>query len=218
MRTGAIDDPTVPRQLNARAKAFVGTCEDMCPEFEIEEREAQFNVDKLELVRPTLCCTFGYLPPVCSADQTVTTVSQLEGTINRIDHDKAVKMYHRPAAGNEQPLPSDVRTPEALRNTLDYLFTLFPASGPPATLRPSHGFVRDRMRAIRQDFTIQSSKGAIAIECHERMARYHIHCLHMLGEEEGFSVQQEMEQLRKSTSLSARSSATSSKPQRSKSD
>jgi hypothetical protein len=107
-------------------------------------------------------------------------------------------MYHRPAAGNEQPLPSDVRTPEALRRSLDYLFTLFPSAGPPSALRPSHGFVRDRTRAIRQDFTIQSSKGAIAIECHERMARYHIHCLHALGEEEGFSVQQEMEQLRKS--------------------
>lgn len=73
MRTGAIDDPTVPRQLNARAKAFVGTCEDMCPEFEIEEREAQFNVDKLELVCPPLCFSFGCFSPGCSADPTVTS-------------------------------------------------------------------------------------------------------------------------------------------------
>jgi hypothetical protein len=137
-------------------------------------------------------------PALLSASNSRAAALQLEGTTNRIDHAKAVKMYHRPAAGNEQPLPSDVRTPEALRRSLDYLFTLFPSAGPPSALRPSHGFVRDRTRAIRQDFTIQSSKGAIAIECHERMARYHIHCLHALGEEEGFSVQQEMEQLRKS--------------------
>lgn len=51
MRSGAIDDPSVPRQLAARAAAFVGTCEGMCPAFEIEEREAQFNVDRWELVR-----------------------------------------------------------------------------------------------------------------------------------------------------------------------
>ena len=33
----------------------------------------------------------------------------------RVDHAKAVKKYHRPAAGNEAPLPEDVRSPSALK-------------------------------------------------------------------------------------------------------
>ena len=61
----------------------------------------------------------------------------------------------------------------------------------------SHPFLRDRTRAVRQDFTMQNERGLIAIECHERIARYHILCLHVLREWENFSESQELEQLRK---------------------
>ncbi|ORY95200.1 SAC3/GANP/Nin1/mts3/eIF-3 p25 family-domain-containing protein, partial [Lobosporangium transversale] len=111
-----------------------------------------------------------------------------------IDHSRAVKAYARPAAGVEQPLPSDVRPPDVLLSTLDYLMTKIVAQG---DLSDSHAFVRDRTRSIRQDFTLQNSRGVEAVQAHEIIARYHILCMHQLCENKGFSEQQEMEQLRK---------------------
>ncbi|ORX92234.1 hypothetical protein K493DRAFT_286023 [Basidiobolus meristosporus CBS 931.73] len=163
---GLIQDPTKPIRLD-QAINFVGTCQDMCPEFEREEREYQKNLEKFELIPGT----------------------------NRIDHSRAVKAYHRPAAGNEQPLPSDVRPPAVLTSTLDYLIDEIVDNDP--GLEDSHGFIRDRTRSIRQDFTLQNCRNLEAVLAHERIARYHILCLHQLCDNPNFSEQQETEQLRK---------------------
>ena len=63
----------------------------------------------------------------------------------------------------------------------------------------SHGFLWDRTRSIRQDFTLQNIRDINAVEVHEKIARFHILSLHELCEydEEKFSQQQEMEQLGK---------------------
>jgi uncharacterized protein YxjI len=61
----------------------------------------------------------------------------------------------------------------------------------------THFFVRDRMRSIRQDYTLQNERGISAITVHEKIARYHIACSHLLCETSSFSESQEMEQLRK---------------------
>lgn len=165
---GLIPDPLKPRRLD-EALPFFGTCTQMCPEFERHEREYQNNTDRWE---------------------------RYPGTM-RIDPLKAVKAFHRPAAGNDQPLPSDVRPPHILKATLDYLFNdLLPQE----SLFETHGFIRDRTRSIRQDFTLQNERGSMAIECHERIARYHIMCLHFLRDKEGvgsYQEQQELEQVRK---------------------
>ncbi|WAQ83094.1 hypothetical protein PtA15_3A461 [Puccinia triticina] len=168
VREGLIPDPLKPRRLD-EALPFLGTCLDMCPEFERHEREYQNNSDRWE---------------------------RYPGTY-RIDPKKAVKAFHRPAAGNDQPLPSDVRPPGILKSTLDYLFKILLAK---ESLFDTHGFIRDRTRSIRQDFTLQNDRGPIAIECHERIARYHILCLHFLRDKEGvgsYQEQQELEQVRK---------------------
>lgn len=86
VRQGLIPDPLKPRRLD-EALPFLGTCLDMCPEFERHEREYQNNSDRWE---------------------------RFPGTF-RIDPQKAVKAFHRPAAGNDQPLPSDVRPPDVLK-------------------------------------------------------------------------------------------------------
>ncbi|KAI9243827.1 SAC3/GANP/Nin1/mts3/eIF-3 p25 family-domain-containing protein [Phascolomyces articulosus] len=166
IRTGQIADPDIPMRLED-AIDFRGTCTSMCPAFELVEREVQNMLDNLEVD------AFG------NADQT-----------------KAVKRYRRSAAGNEQPLPSDVRPPTVLVKTLDYLFNDVLMSNPFIT---SHGFLWDRTRAIRQDFTLQNIRDINAVEVHERVARFHILALHELCEydEEKFSQQQEMEQLGK---------------------
>ncbi|GAA6002861.1 hypothetical protein JCM10207_001871 [Rhodosporidiobolus poonsookiae] len=165
IKAGLIPDPSKPMRLD-QATDFQGTCEEMCPEWEREEREYQNNVDPLE---------------------------RYPGT-SRIDPSRAVKAFHRPAAGNDAPLPGDVRPPAVLHSTLDYLFhTLLPTQ----PLAVTHPFLRDRTRSIRQDFTVQNVRGKSAIEAHERIARYHILALGALREQSGFSESQELEQLRK---------------------
>ncbi|KAF8336517.1 SAC3/GANP/Nin1/mts3/eIF-3 p25 family-domain-containing protein [Cantharellus anzutake] len=165
IRDGLIPDPNRKTRLE-EAFNLVGTCEDMCPEFEREQREYQRAVDKWELNPVT----------------------------RRIDPKRAVKTFHRPAAGDETPLPSDVRPPHVLKMTLDYLIHDLLESN---SLEATHHFLRDRTRSIRQDFTLQHENGLIAIECHERIARLHILSLHEMRGVQDFTEHMEMEQLRK---------------------
>ena len=168
---GVLPDPERPGALS-EASQFRGTCMDMCPEYERLEREVQKELDRLEVYPGTAC-----------ADPAAT-----------------VKIYRRPAAGRELPLPDEVRPPEVLRRTLDYLVhTLLPVQPDDPQFARVQAFLWNRTRAIRQDFIVQSERGKIAIECHERIARYHILCLHWKGGvgAEGWSEQQELEQLRK---------------------
>lgn len=61
----------------------------------------------------------------------------------------------------------------------------------------THAFVRDRTRAIRQDFTLQNDISLTAIIVHEKIARYHILALCVMNSSSIYSEQQEMEQLNK---------------------
>ena len=60
IKDGLIPDPNRRRRLED-ASNLVGTCSDMCPEFERVEREFQHAVDKWELVRHTMHSLFLYL-------------------------------------------------------------------------------------------------------------------------------------------------------------
>lgn len=116
---------------------------------------------------------------------------KIPGT-NMVDHSKAVKRYRRSAADDEIPLPCDVRPPHVLTRTLNYLLSLIPQYGLSAT----YSFIRDRMRAIRKDLTLQNIRGETAIRLFENIARYHILCAHELCET--IDIKQEYEQLGKS--------------------
>lgn len=66
--------------------------------------------------------------------------------------------------------------PPLQQKTLDYLFhDLLPRTTSWISVQE---FIFDRTRAIRQDFTIQGGRSHIAVECHERIARFHILSLH----------------------------------------
>ena len=114
-----------------------------------------------------------------------------------------VKRFRRSAAGYDEQLPSDIRPPLVLQNTLDYLF--HDVVGGPEPLATVHKFVWDRTRSIRNDFSIQQVSKVedlrIAINCFERIARFHILSLHQLsaahiGADGGeFDFYQEREQL-----------------------
>ncbi|RPD53579.1 hypothetical protein L227DRAFT_581247 [Lentinus tigrinus ALCF2SS1-6] len=108
----------------------------------------------------------------------------------RVDHKRAVKIYER--AAGDKTLPSDLRPPPVLKKTLDYLFhELIVKEG----FSQTYNFVRDRSRAVRNDFTMQHETGPLAIECHDRCARFHILALHLERGKDGFSVTLEEQQL-----------------------
>lgn len=161
---GLVDAENIRKDLND-AISFKGTCLDMCPTFERVRRALENNVKSWERDPMT----------------------------NKITKDKAVKAFSRPAAGQPPPLPSDVRPPHILKQTLDYLVeTAVPK------LPDSHSFIWDRTRSIRQDFTYQNYFGPEAVDCNERIVRIHLVSLHiMAGSDVEYSQQQEMEQFNK---------------------
>ncbi|KAJ1889274.1 actin cytoskeleton and mitosis protein, partial [Coemansia sp. S17] len=75
------------------ARKIIGTCTLMCPVFEREERELKKSLALQEVFPGT----------------------------RKADPAKTVKTFHRSAAGNEEPLPEDLRTADTLIQTLDYL-------------------------------------------------------------------------------------------------
>lgn len=110
-----------------------------------------------------------------------------------------VKRFRRSAAGYDEQLPSDIRPPAVLQKTLDYLIN--DVVGGPESLHKVHKFVWDRTRGIRNDFSIQQVTKVddlrIAIDCFERITRFHILSLHQLSKSAGtgFDHHQEREQL-----------------------
>ncbi|KAF9495569.1 hypothetical protein BDN71DRAFT_1589686 [Pleurotus eryngii] len=122
-------------------------------------------------------------------ENNLTEWETIPGT-KRVDHKRAVKMYER--AAGDKTLPSDLRPPIILKRTLDYLFRqLLPTGG----FHRAFSFIRDRSRAVRNDFTMQHETGPLAMECHERCARFHILALHFERDETDFSIPMEEQQL-----------------------
>ncbi|RFU35862.1 hypothetical protein B7463_g507, partial [Scytalidium lignicola] len=177
IRTGYLDDPDKPKKLS-EAIDFKGICEEMCPEFEKITRIVEHDVQNAEKER----APDGSLWPSPA---------------------KMVKALARSAAGQDAPLPMDVRSPAALRRTLDYL--IHKVLGDESPLASVHGFLWDRTRAIRRDFVFQSSMNSNElldqIYCLERITRFHVIALHHMSKDgivaEDFSEQQEVEQLGK---------------------
>ncbi|PHH71519.1 hypothetical protein CDD80_5228 [Ophiocordyceps camponoti-rufipedis] len=179
-KAGLIDDPEKRKKLSD-ALEFKGICEEMCPEYEKICRLTEHDV----------------LNPEKSRDTGVVRV------------EKMVKKLTRSAAGQEAPLPMDVRSVACLQRTLDYLIDVVLRQDD--NLFSSHGFVWNRTRAIRRDFTFFSSMTEEEMKSQvyvlENITRFHVTSLHLLSQAkikvEGFVEQQELEQLGK-TLLSLR--------------
>ncbi|ODH13141.1 hypothetical protein ACO22_07558 [Paracoccidioides brasiliensis] len=175
IRSGQMADPNQPVSLNS-AITPTGTCTEMCPEFERVERIVQKMVDKSEK----------FIDPESGLSQTV--------------EDKMLKRFRRSAAGYDEQLPSDIRTPKTLLQTMNYLLRHVVEDD--ETLALTHKFLWDRTRSIRNDLSIQQVTQAqdveIAVKCLERIARFHIVSLHLLSSpdnSEPFDHHQEREQL-----------------------
>lgn len=178
IKAGLIDDPEVRKKLSD-AIDFRGICQDMCPEGEKVSRIVEYDVKLAEKT---------------------TSPDGLEMWPNP---DRMIKSFKRSAAGTDSPLPTEVRSPAALRRTVDYLIDDFLRSD--ENLPAQHNFLWDRTRAIRKDFIFQNAMSAEErtdqIYCLENIARFHAVALHLLSQEnfaaEDFSEQQEREQLGK---------------------
>ncbi|KXS99051.1 hypothetical protein AC578_6961 [Pseudocercospora eumusae] len=185
IRTGLMNDPDKSIKLS-EAITMVATCQDMCPQFERVDRAYKHDIADMEK----------------NPDPNIYG----DGEIH-MDEDRMVKSFKRSAAGDELPIPSDLRTPHTLQRTLDYLINdILGDDISTDHLGKVHGFLWDRTRAIRKDFSVQQLTKIddlkIAIHCFERIARLHITYLHVLAvpgsvEKYSYSHQQEIEQLDK---------------------
>ncbi|OQO03650.1 hypothetical protein B0A48_10315 [Cryoendolithus antarcticus] len=179
IQNGEIQDPDKPRALS-EAITPIGKCMDMCAEYERVERVVQKDI---------------------WAEETDPNTSAYTTLDREPDEARMVKKFRRSAAGIEEQLPSDLRPPPVLQKTCDYLFN--EVIGNAVDIAKVHHFVWDRTRAIRNDFSIQQISDAgglrIAIDCYERIARFHILSLHQLALPEPpydkYDWQQEREQL-----------------------
>lgn len=92
MRLGYVVDPDHPRAL-ADAVTPIGTCPDMCPEYERVTRMFQNGV--------------------WDAESMITTLPNGEKRKEPVEA-RMVKKFRRSAAGVDEQLPSDLRPPSVL--------------------------------------------------------------------------------------------------------
>ncbi len=94
-----------------------------------------------------------------------------------------VKKFRRPAAGIEEQLPSDLRTPQTLKQSIGYMIN--EVIGKASALEHVHSFVWDRSRGVRNDFSVQQFTDLpslkIQIFCFERIVRFHFFSRHEVG-------------------------------------
>ncbi|XP_046575256.1 LOW QUALITY PROTEIN: germinal-center associated nuclear protein-like [Haliotis rubra] len=152
------------KQFNlATARAFVGTCMDMCPEKERYDREEKRRLGMFE-----------YVPGS----------ENIPGQNPRADHSRVVKEYSRSSADQDEPLPHELRPIPVLVRTMDYLLTEIADKGTDGRWMDWYGFLWDRTRGIRKDITQQQLMNREAVELLEKCARFHIFCSERLCEED----------------------------------
>ena len=144
------------------ASIIRGTCMDMCPEKERYERERSGTLSYFEIIPET----------------------NQQGRFPSVDHSKAVKEYCRSSADQPLPLPSELRPPQVLKMTMNYLLANVVNKGCPCLWSEWYTFIWNRMRAIRKDITHQMLCDMTAVELVEKCARFHIICSELLCEEE----------------------------------
>ncbi|KAK1944616.1 Germinal-center associated nuclear protein [Phytophthora citrophthora] len=187
--------PTLPavsssRDENSKAQLSAATnldglCADMCSP---AERELHIRVDELSVFEK------------CFPDRPGS------------ERDMIIKRFQRSSADHKLDIAEEIRPPGVLRRTQLYIEQAImdldqcgpdPRFQTPRVPEPIelYNFCWDRFRMIRKDFVLQNYRGAggrvhpIALDIHERIARYHVLSEHELIETPSFVAQQNMEQL-----------------------
>nr|CCA17592.1 SAC/GANP domaincontaining protein putative [Albugo laibachii Nc14] len=136
-----------------------GTCLKMCPEAEYIARKRDNQLSRFE------------------------KITKSDGEIQYV----ALKAYRRPAAGRTDILLHELRPPPILLDTLRHLFSKilqwqnggFDAPFPrniimEDTFLSLYNFIHDRIRSVRQDFTIQRITDTAYTTAMERIIRFYI--------------------------------------------
>lgn len=145
----------------ATAKAFVGSCTDMCPEKERYDREEKRRLHNYEVLQGT------------------------EGTGNpQVNHSLAVKEYSRSSADQEEPLPYELRTLPTLTLTMTYLLSEIADRGEDGKWGDWFDFLWNRTRGIRKEITQQQFCNTESTALLEKCVRFHIFCAERLCEED----------------------------------
>ncbi|CAL1527063.1 unnamed protein product [Lymnaea stagnalis] len=148
----------------ASAKAFLGTCPDMCPE---KERYYREDIRRLAL--------YEVIP---------STLTSVTGQKSKVDHSRAVKEYSRSSADQEEPLPHELRPLPVLVKTMHYLLTEIADQGGDGQWAEWYDFLWNRTRGIRKDITQQQLCDIQVAELLEKCTRFHIFCSERLCEED----------------------------------
>uniref|UniRef100_A0A5K3ESF5 RRM domain-containing protein n=1 Tax=Mesocestoides corti TaxID=53468 RepID=A0A5K3ESF5_MESCO len=149
--------PRLTSRSSSRQSAISGTCRDMCPETERYFRELRQRVSVFECLN-----------------------SEISSSLWQMDHKKAVKDYSRSAADQAEPLPRELRPPEVLQRTMNYLLAAIadrPELDQSGNLwKPWYEFLWTRTRAIRKDITQQRLCSSTVVSIVEKITRFHIFC------------------------------------------
>lgn len=101
-----------------------------------------------------------------------------------LDHRLMIKEYSRSSADQDLPLPNELRSSEALLETLKYILKEI-ASQAQHKSEAENGWIADwfdfiwnRTRSIRKDITQQRLNDQKSVQIHEICARFHIYCSH----------------------------------------
>lgn len=90
------------------------------------------------------------------------------------DEAKVVKEFTRSAAGVQSPKSKDIRTPTALKRTIEYLLSDIVAD----TRKPfnvAYDFIFDRLRAVRQEIVMQNLSETRTVELLEPICMFLAH-------------------------------------------
>ncbi|KAH3816579.1 hypothetical protein DPMN_118097 [Dreissena polymorpha] len=146
-----------------KAKAFVGTCPDMCPEKERYNREDKRCLSVYEIVPGT---------------------ENIPGRNPQVDHQRAVKEFVRSSPDQDEPLPHELRPMPVLLYTMTYLLSDIANRGQDGRWGDWFDFLWNRTRGIRKDIIQQQLNDRNAVQLIERCARFHIYCSERLCEED----------------------------------
>ncbi|KAK6177359.1 hypothetical protein SNE40_015477 [Patella caerulea] len=147
----------------ATAKAFTGTCPDMCPEKERYDRQETRRLSIYEMIPGTE--NVANQPP-------------------QIDHNRAVKEYSRSSADQTEPLQHELRPESVLMSTMTYLLREIADRGEEERWADWYDFLWNRTRGIRKDITQQQLCNKNVVELIEKCVRFHIYCSHRLCEQD----------------------------------
>ncbi|KAJ8921826.1 hypothetical protein NQ315_008458 [Exocentrus adspersus] len=139
---------------------IVGTCREMCPLEETEMREKRKLLHVLEILPGT---ETDWMP--------------------KADRSRMVKSFSRSAAGKAMQDPKNLRPPDVLLKTLNYLLEDV-ISRKDISWTVIYDFIMDRLRSVRQDLVIQNASHAYCISILQPIVRFHAYASYRLCEED----------------------------------